>query len=161
MCSYAYHIFHVNAVCGCEYGCVVWCVWSRVLQHGCHSGSVQRLHRTQTQHADLHWTHLLPEAEAHGGRQDPLQSQRACAGADQTAYGGKIQVRTRWIVASRDRDGFVFRVLSVYCCDMCLLAHTHTHTHTTHTSSFIPGMVVFVLVRWREIVRLPTELLSS
>ena len=66
------------------------------------SGSVQRLHRTQAQHADLHRTHLLPEAEAHGGRQDPLPGQRTRAGADQTAHGGEIQVRTRGIVASRD-----------------------------------------------------------
>ena len=116
ICTNVYHILHMYVycciVCGCEYGCVVWCVWSRVLPHHCLSGSVQRLHRTQAQHTDLHRTHLLPEAEAHGGRQDPLPGQRTRAGADQTAHGGEIQVRTRGIVVSRDE---LFCVECVEC----------------------------------------------
>lgn len=109
------------------------------MPHLC-AGSLQRLHGAEADVSDLHWSHLLPTSEAHGGRQDPLQGQRARPDPQQTAHGGAVPVR---------HTGVCLSGVSSHP-SVCLL---------TCLSS--PVTVVFVLERWSVTVRSLTEQLSS
>lgn len=57
------------------------------------SGPVQRFHRQEVDITDLCGPHLLPAAEAHGRRQDPLQGARPGTDPEPPAHGGSITVR--------------------------------------------------------------------